>query len=43
MAGIRERIELADIPKPLQGFPITLILAGLLSIAFMGFSGLVKL
>ncbi len=43
MAGIRERLELADIPKPLQGFPITLILAGLLSIAFMGFSGLVKL
>ena len=43
MAGIRERLELADIPRPLQGFPITLILAGLLSIAFMGFSGLVKL
>jgi electron transport complex protein RnfA len=43
MAGIRERLELADIPKPLRGFPITLILAGLLSIAFMGFSGLVKL
>ena len=43
MAGMRERLELADIPKPLQGFPITLILAGLLSIAFMGFSGLVKL
>ena len=43
MAGIRERLELADIPKPLQGFPITLILAGLLAIAFMGFSGLVKL
>lgn len=43
MAGIRERLELADIPKPLQGFPITLILAGLLSIAFMGFAGLVKM
>ena len=43
MAGIRERLELADVPKPLRGFPITLILAGLLSIAFMGFSGLVKL
>jgi len=43
MAGMRERLELADIPRPLQGFPITLILAGLLSIAFMGFSGLVKL
>jgi electron transport complex protein RnfA len=43
MAGIRERLELVDVPKPLRGFPITLILAGLLSIAFMGFSGLVKL
>ena len=43
MAGIRERLELSDIPKPLQGFPITLILAGLLAIAFMGFSGLVKM
>ena len=43
MAGIRERLELADIPKPLRGFPITLIIAGLLSIAFMGFTGLVKL
>jgi len=43
MAGMRERLEIADIPEPLKGFPITLILAGLLSIAFMGFSGLVKL
>lgn len=43
MAGIRERLELADVPRPLRGFPITLILAGLLSIAFLGFSGLVKL
>lgn len=43
MAGIRERLELADIPESLRGFPITLVLAGLLSIAFMGFSGLVKL
>ncbi|MBD3182732.1 electron transport complex subunit RsxA [Candidatus Poribacteria bacterium] len=43
IAGIRERLELADIPKPLRGFPITLIIAGLLSIAFMGFTGLVKM
>lgn len=41
MAGIRENMELADIPKPLEGFPITLIAAGLMSIAFLGFSGLV--
>lgn len=43
MAGIRERLELADVPEVLKGFPITLILSGLLSIAFMGFYGLVKL
>ncbi len=43
MAGMREQIELVDIPEPFKGFPITLILAGLLSIAFLGFSGLVKM
>jgi electron transport complex protein RnfA len=43
MAGIRERLELADVPIALQGAAITLITAGLLSLAFMGFSGLVKL
>lgn len=43
MAGMREHIELIDIPEPFKGFPITLILAGLLSIAFLGFSGLVKM
>lgn len=41
-AGIRERLELANIPKSLKGVPIALITAGLLSLAFMGFSGLVK-
>lgn len=40
-AGIRERLELANIPEPLKGFPIALISAGLMSIAFLGFSGLV--
>lgn len=39
-AGIRERLELADIPESLQGFPIALIVAGLLSISFFGFQGL---
>jgi len=43
MAGIREQLELVGIPKKLQGFPITLILAGLISLAFMGFAGLIKL
>ncbi len=41
-AGIRERIELSDIPFYFRGLPITLITAGILSLAFMGFSGLVK-
>jgi len=39
-AGIRERLELSDIPESLQGFPIALITAGLLSISFFGFQGL---
>jgi electron transport complex protein RnfA len=39
-AGVRERLENSDIPEFLKGMPITLITAGLLSIAFMGFSGL---
>jgi len=42
-AGIRERLELADIPDGFKGFPITLISAGLMSIAFLGFTGLIKL
>lgn len=41
-AGIRERLELADIPKAFQGFPIALISAGLMAIAFLGFQGLIK-
>lgn len=41
-AGIRERLEISDVPKIFQGFPIALITAGLMSIAFLGFSGLVK-
>jgi Na+-translocating ferredoxin:NAD+ oxidoreductase subunit A len=40
MSGIRERLELADIPEGLQGLPITFIVAGLLSLAFMGFAGM---
>lgn len=40
MAGIRERLELAPIPKPLRGIPIAFIMAGLMAIAFLGFAGL---
>ena len=42
-AGIRERLELADIQEAFEGFPITLISARLMSIAFLGFTGLIKL
>ncbi len=42
MAGVRERLETSKVPKPMRGFSISLIIAGLMSIAFMGFSGLVK-
>jgi len=40
MAGIREQLEWADVPPALRGAPITLIVAGLLALAFMGFSGI---
>jgi electron transport complex protein RnfA len=39
-AGLRERLALADVPAPFAGAPIGFITAGLLSLAFMGFSGL---
>lgn len=42
LAGIREHLELLGMPKGMRGFPLTLIVAGLLSMAFMGFAGLVK-
>lgn len=41
-AGIRERLQAADIPKSFEGAAIAMITAGLMSLAFMGFSGLVK-
>lgn len=41
-SGIRERVELADVPKHFRGIPIAFITAGILALAFMGFSGLVK-
>ena len=39
MAGIREELELCNIPKPLRGAGITLIVAGIMAMAFMGFTG----
>lgn len=40
MAGLREKLELADLPSVSQGTALTLMLAGMLSLAFMGFAGL---
>ncbi len=42
MAGIRENLNLADVPDCLKGAPITLITAGILSLAFMGFAGMIR-
>lgn len=42
LAGIREQMEITGIPARMKGFPIALITAGLLSLAFMGFANLVK-
>jgi len=43
MAGIRERLELAKVPQALEGSAITLITAGILSLAFLGFKGMLTL
>ena len=40
LAGLREKLELADLPNMVQGTAVTLVLAGLLSVCFMGFAGL---
>ena len=42
MAGIREKIEFNDIPKPFKGSAIVVVTAGLMAIAFFGFSGIIK-
>ena len=42
MAGVRERIKIASIPQSFKGSPILYVAAGLLSLAFMGFKGLLK-
>ncbi|WP_373184756.1 electron transport complex subunit RsxA [Halopseudomonas sp.] len=42
-AGLRERIAIADVPVPFRGAAIGMITAGLMSLAFMGFTGLIRL
>ncbi|MTK10816.1 MAG: RnfABCDGE type electron transport complex subunit A [Clostridiaceae bacterium] len=43
MASLREKLRLADVPKPLEGLGIAFILAGMLALAFLGFSGMISL
>jgi electron transport complex protein RnfA len=43
MASLREKIRFADVPKPLEGLGIAFILAGCLSLAFFGFSGMINM
>ncbi|MCU0472180.1 MAG: RnfABCDGE type electron transport complex subunit A [Bacteroidales bacterium] len=42
LAGIREQLELVNIPKGMKGVPSSLVIAGILALAFMGFTGIVK-
>jgi len=42
LAGIREQLDLVDIPKGMRGVSISLVTAGILAMAFMGFTGIVK-
>jgi electron transport complex protein RnfA len=41
-SAIRERVAAADVPQPFRGPAIALVTAGLMSLAFMGFSGLIR-
>jgi Na+-translocating ferredoxin:NAD+ oxidoreductase subunit A len=43
MASIREKIELSDVPGPFKGLPMAFIIAGMIALAFTGFSGLITL
>jgi electron transport complex protein RnfA len=42
MAGLRETLEFGDVPEALKGVPITLLIAGIMAMAFMGFSGMIS-
>jgi len=42
MSGIRERLELLDVPKPMRGVPIAFVCTGLMALAFLGFNGMVR-
>jgi len=42
LAGIREHLELVNVPGAMKGVPVSLVIAGILALAFMGFTGIVK-
>jgi Na+-translocating ferredoxin:NAD+ oxidoreductase subunit A len=42
LAGIREQLDLVDVPKGMKGVSLSLVIAGILAMAFMGFTGIVK-
>ncbi|MBG0858251.1 MAG: electron transport complex subunit RsxA [Bacteroidales bacterium] len=42
LAGIREQLDLVDVPEGMKGVPASLVIAGILALAFMGFTGIVK-
>ena len=42
LAGIRERMDISSVPKPFRGFPITLVAASIMSLAFTAFSGMIS-
>jgi electron transport complex protein RnfA len=42
MAAIREQLDFADVPEPLKGAGISLIVTGIIALAFFGFSGMIK-
>lgn len=42
LAGIREQLDLVEVPKGMKGVPVSLVIAGILALAFMGFTGIVK-
>jgi electron transport complex protein RnfA len=42
LAGIREQLDLVDVPKGMKGVPVSLIIAGIMALAFMGFTGIGK-
>ena len=43
MAGLRQKMGYSDVPKPLRGVAVTMIITGVMAMAFMGFAGMVRI